>query len=202
MLRRASSPWWLLLAAAAGCGGLPAPVTDPGGDPGDPTPPTAAQAAWLDPQNAVRAGTFAGVTVSPAPSPALPALAWSAQAAAVAEAWARRCVYQHNAGRGADGTPRGENIAATAPGSRADATPAYVVGLWASEWPDYAHATNSCAAGKVCGHYTQLVWRGTVRVGCAKATCTTGSPFSGSTTWDFFVCDYEPPGNWSGERPY
>jgi hypothetical protein len=151
----------------------------------------------------VRAGTLGGVTVSPAPSPPLPALDWSASAEAVAQAWASGCVYQHNGGRSADGIPRGENIAATAPGGRADATPAYVVGLWAGEWPDYTYATNSCAAGKVCGHYTQLVWRGTTRVGCARARCTTNSPFGASfPTWDFFVCDYEPPGNYAGQRPY
>ena len=99
--------------------------------------------------------------------------------------------------------PAGENIAATAPGGRADATPAYIVGLWAGEWPDFDHATNSCATGKVCGHYTQLVWRGTARVGCARARCTTNSPFGASlSTWDFFVCDYEPPGNYTGQRPY
>jgi hypothetical protein len=40
-------------------------------------------------------------------------------------------------------------------------------------------------------------------VGCARRTCTTGSPFSGGTgEWTFWVCDYDPPGNWVGERPY
>jgi pathogenesis-related protein 1 len=193
----------------AGCGGLgdsgssgtPGP-TGPTG-PSGPSVPTTAQAEWLDPHNAARAGTLAGVTVSPAPTPALPALTWSASAEAVAQGWANRCVYEHNPGRSADGISRGENIAATAPGGRTDATPAYVVGLWAGEWPDYTYATNSCAPGKVCGHYTQVVWRGTTRVGCAKATCTVNSPFGASfPTWDFFVCDYEPPGNYVGQRPY
>jgi len=181
-----------------GCGGL----GDPG--PGGTSVSTTAQAEWLDPHNAARAGTLAGVTVSPIPSPALPALGWSTSSEAVAQAWANRCVFEHNSGRSADGISRGENIAASAPGGRANATPAYVVGLWAGEWPDYAYSTNSCASGQVCGHYTQVVWRGTTRVGCAKATCTVNSPFLGasSPTWDFFVCDYEPPGNYVGQRPY
>jgi hypothetical protein len=185
----------------SGTGGTPGP-TGPTG-PGGPSVPTTAQAEWLDPHNAARAGTLAGVTVSPVPTPALPALTWSAAAEAVAQAWAKRCVYEHNSGRNADGISRGENIAATAPGGRADATPAYVVGLWAGEWPDYTYATNTCAVGRVCGHYTQVVWRSTTRVGCAKATCTVNSPFgAGAQTWDFFVCDYEPPGNYVGQRPY
>jgi hypothetical protein len=196
----------VLLLATAGCGGLldggasgPAGPTGPAGGSG----PTAAQAAWLEPHDAVRAGAFAGVTVSPAPSPPLAPLAWSSAAEAVAQAWASGCVYQHNAGRGADGTARGENIAATAPGGRADATPSYVVGSWASEWSDYDYASNGCADGKQCGHYTQLVWRSTARVGCARASCSVNSPFGASfPTWDFFVCDYEPPGNYVGQRPY
>jgi pathogenesis-related protein 1 len=189
-----------VVAGLAGCGA--------GGDssPGGSTVsalPTAGQAEWLDPHNSVRAGAFGGVTVSPIPSQPLSALSWSTSAEVIAKAWAEGCVYQHNGGRSADGIQRGENIAATAPGGRADATPAYIVGLWAGEWPDYDYATNSCATGKVCGHYTQVVSRGTARVGCARARCTTNSPFGASfPTWDLFVCDYEPPGNYTGQRPY
>jgi len=169
---------------ATGCGG------GGGGESG---------AEWLTPHNQVRAGTFAGVTVSPAPSPPMPALTWSASAAAVAQAWADGCVYAHNAGRGSDGVARGENIAASSPG--------YwdvegVVGAWASEWSNYTYSSNACASGKMCGHYTQVVWRSTQRVGCASKRCTTGSPFPSFPTWDFYVCDYEPPGNYGGQRPY
>ena len=153
-------------------------------------PPTAEAQAWLDAQNAVRAAA------APAPSPPLPALTWSADAAQVAQAWANNCAYQHNANRGA----RGENIAADAPpGAWALAN---VVGAWAGEAADYDYATNTCAQGKICGHYTQLVWRDTLRVGCAHAVCNTGSPFAGQSSWDFWVCDYEPPGNFVGQKPY
>jgi len=197
--RPAAAPMLLLAACGAllaGCG--PSNATGPAGT----TTPPASQAAWLEPHNAVRAGTFQGITVSPSPSPALPALGWSDAAATVAQAWASGCRFQHNPGRGADGTPRGENIAAYAPAGQAAATPAGVVKSWGGEWSAFDYAANACASGQVCGHYTQLVWRGTTRVGCARATCSVNSPFSGAPTWDFFVCDYEPPGNWSGQRPY
>jgi hypothetical protein len=75
------------------------------------------------------------------------------------------------------------------------------VALWAAEAPNYDYATNTCAAGQVCGHYTQLVWRATTQVGCATVQCTTGSPFGGGN-WTFTVCDYSPPGNYVGQRPY
>lgn len=188
-------------AALAGCGGgggeAAAPCVPLGG--GRPTGPTAAAQAWLDGHNEVRSGC--AVPVSPAPAPPLPLLQWSAAAAAVAQAWAEGCVWGHNPDRGADGIARGENIAASTPGYWA--TPADVVGDWASEWADYTYASNGCAAGQQCGHYTQLVWRSTARVGCAKATCTGTSPFSGySGPWEYYVCDYEPPGNYRGQRPY
>jgi pathogenesis-related protein 1 len=168
-------------------------VFDPGGAPGpDAGPPPAEAQAWLDAHNAIRRN------VSPQPATPLPPLTWSSSAAAVAQAWADGCTYQHNAGRGT----RGENIAAnTPPGTW---SPATVVNLWASEASDYDYASNSCAAGKVCGHYTQLVWRDTLRVGCAHRICSVNSPFPQAQTssWEFWVCDYEPPGNYVGQRPY
>jgi cysteine-rich secretory family protein len=163
--------------------------------------PAPTQTAWLAAHNAVRAGTFPGVPLRPAPAPALPPLRWSAAAEAAAQAQAGRCVYAHGPTRGGDGTPRGENLAASTPGVWT--APAAVVADWAAEWADYAYARNACAPGRACGHYTQLVWRGTARIGCAKATCRVNSPFGpGTPTWDFYVCQYEPPGNWVGQRPY
>jgi len=179
----------LLLSAACGFGF----DTDPdAGSSGTPQPvPTAEAQAWLDAHNAVRRAA------QPAPVPPLPALTWSAEAAAVAQAWADGCTYQHNAGRGT----RGENIAASAPANRWTLTDA--VSAWASVAADYDYATNGCAPGKQCGHYTQLVWRNTLRVGCARRTCEANSPFGPQLpSWDFWVCDYEPPGNFVGQRPY
>ena len=156
-----------------------------------PAPDADAQ-TWLDLHNAVR-----GAPQPPPPSP-LPPLTWSADAAAVAQVWADGCTYQHNAGRG----QRGENIAASAPPGHWSA--ADVVRAWAGEAVDYDYASNACTAGKQCGHYTQIVWRDTVRLGCAHRVCTINWPFAPPSggNWDFWVCDYEPPGNWVGQRPY
>jgi pathogenesis-related protein 1 len=165
--------------------------TDADAGAGSGAAPAADAQAWLDLHNAVRRDA------QPPPSPPLPALTWSAGAAAVAQAWADRCLYQHNQGRG----DRGENIAASAPPGHWSI--ADVVRAWASEAQDYDYASNTCAAGKQCGHYTQIVWRTTLRVGCAHRVCDVNSPFGGQLpSWDFWVCDYEPPGNWVGQRPY
>jgi hypothetical protein len=73
----------------------------------------------------------------------------------------------------------------------ATASPAQVVGAWAAESRNYDYTSNRCSG--VCGHYTQIVWRDTKEVGCAVARRR------GREVW---VCNYDPPGNWAGRRPY
>ena len=40
------------------------------------------------------------------------------------------------------------------------------------------------------GHYTQMIWKGTARIGCAIHT---------GRDWDFLICRYSPPGNVVGQ---
>jgi pathogenesis-related protein 1 len=136
------------------------------------------------------------ISATPAPNPALPTLTWSTDAAATAQAWADRCQFQHNPNL--HSLNLGENIAAATPNGL---TTAGVVQNWASESAYYNYGSNSCAGGQTCGHYTQIVWRNTTQLGCAMAKCTQNSPF-GSGQWWFWVCDYSPPGNFVGQRPY
>lgn len=139
--------------------------------------------------NAVRAGA------SPTPSPPLAPLCWSASVASVAQAWANECSWGHNPNL----SNLGENIAALGGDESAGGwTTAFA--LWADEASNYNYAKNSCSG--VCGHYTQLVWRSTTQVGCGLRVCTTGSPFGRGSTWTMIVCDYRPPGNFKGQRPY
>lgn len=133
----------------------------------------------------------------PTPKPALPPLTWSEDAAKVARAYAAQCRFEHNKNRG----KYGENLAAAAPPT--SKTNTQVVQDWVSESGDYTYATNKCAPGKVCGHYTQVVWRNTTQVGCASVTCTKNSPFGAQfPTWQLWVCNYTPPGNYVGQKPY
>ena len=71
--------------------------------------------------------------------------------------------------------------------------PDRAVQAWVDEKADYDPATG-CAAGKVCGHYTQVVWSGTKEVGCAMAVCADRS--------QIWACSYNPPGNYIGQKPY
>jgi len=39
-------------------------------------------------------------------------------------------------------------------------------------------------------HYTQLIWKGTTRVGCA---------IQPAGNWEYLICRYSPPGNIDGK---
>uniref|UniRef100_A0A803M9G0 SCP domain-containing protein n=1 Tax=Chenopodium quinoa TaxID=63459 RepID=A0A803M9G0_CHEQI len=67
------------------------------------------------------------------------------------------------------------------------------IGSWVGQKSDYNYPSNSCAKGKDCSAYTQVVWRKSVRLGCASVTCG---------LWPLFVCVYDPAGNIPGEKPY
>ncbi len=114
-------------------------------------------------------------------------LEWSDDLAAFAQQWAD---YLASNGKffHRRKSPYGENLFEISGGG---ASPAQVVNDWASEARDYQYSTNTCR--KVCGHYTQIVWRNTKRVGCAVAR---------RKRTEVWVCNYDPPGNWIGKRPY
>jgi pathogenesis-related protein 1 len=76
-----------------------------------------------------------------------------------------------------------------------------IVGEWAAEAKDFDPRSARCAAGAVCTHYTQIVWRATSELGCASARCDQDSPF-GRDPWFLTVCSYAPAGNLRGARPY
>ncbi len=135
--------------------------------------------------NAARASAM------PAPSPALGPLTWAEPLAQAAQSWADGCKFEHSGGE------YGENLYASA-GSTP--TGPSVVKSWADEVADYDYGSNSCT--KVCGHYTQVVWRDSKQLGCAMKACTTNSPFGSFASWTLVVCEYDPPGNFTGKKPY
>jgi pathogenesis-related protein 1 len=114
-------------------------------------------------------------------------LAWSDRLAAGSQDWAdtllARKQFVHRP-RSTYGENLFEVIGATA-------SSAEVVNTWAGESRNYDYSSNRCRG--VCGHYTQLVWSDTREVGCAVARG------GGREVW---VCNYDPPGNWAGRRPY
>jgi len=118
----------------------------------------------------------------------VPPLEWSDKLAVVAQNWAntlmQRKEFQHQ-----KKNRYGENLFEI---FGAPATPAQVTAKWADEAAHFNYKSNKCTGG-ACGHYTQMVWRDTKRMGCAVARAP------GREIW---VCEYDPPGNYIGQRPY
>ncbi|KAL3744087.1 hypothetical protein ACJRO7_013355 [Eucalyptus globulus] len=122
-----------------------------------------------------------------------PLLTWDSQLESYARWWAgqRRsdCALEHSFDEG--DFRLGENIFW---GGGSGWGPSDAVSMWAGEERYYRHGSNTCEGGHECGHYTQLVWRSTRLVGCARVVCDDGDVF--------MTCNYYPPGNYVGERPY
>ncbi|NJP11866.1 MAG: hypothetical protein HC866_22300 [Leptolyngbyaceae cyanobacterium RU_5_1] len=119
----------------------------------------------------------------------VPAVTWSPQLAAYAQEWANTLLREDRFGHRPQ-SPYGENLA-WAGGQQM--SPERVVRMWGEEVKDYNYTTNTCKPGKVCGHYTQIVWRNTKQIGCGVARG------NGKEIW---VCNYNPPGNVIGRKPY
>ncbi|GAB2291491.1 Cuticle-degrading protease [Dionaea muscipula] len=120
----------------------------------------------------------------------IPPLTWDAQLASYAQSYAN--LRQHDCALIHSDGPYGENIFW---GSGSDWTAGQAVMAWVAEKQYYDYYTNSCLHGQDCGHYTQIVWRSSARLGCARVVCSGGAGV-------FITCNYDPPGNYIGERPY
>ena len=109
----------------------------------------------------------------------VPALSWSASLAKSAQAVADQCSFEHSA------TSNGENLAQ---GTSGGYSPAQFVNDWYSEISSYDFAGGTSTGGDI-GHFTQVIWKSTTKVGCGLAQC------SGN---DLLVCQYSPAGNLDG----
>jgi hypothetical protein len=143
------------------------------------------KAAMMNGHNSARAA----VGVAP--------LVWSdtlaADALGYAETMARSGRFEHAAqpmGAGREG----ENLWT---GTRYAYAYGEMIGHWLAERKDFVNgvtpAFSRTGKWEDVAHYTQIVWRGSTRVGCAVAS---------SRSEDYLVCRYSPPGNVVGERTY
>ncbi len=126
-----------------------------------------------------------------------PPLEWSPELAKYAQDWAdhlassRSCALVH---RPADGRWKrlyGENAFIS---SDAAATPLQASKDWYSEIKKYKPGPFGPANMGVSGHYTQMVWHTSLRVGIGMAQCKRGPVV--------IIANYDPPGNMLGEAAY
>uniref|UniRef100_A0A8C6T5L1 SCP domain-containing protein n=1 Tax=Neogobius melanostomus TaxID=47308 RepID=A0A8C6T5L1_9GOBI len=121
-------------------------------------------------------------------------LKWDRNLKLVAEGYAAKCIWNHNP----ELEDTGENLFAGT--GQLDLERA--MEKWFLERMDYNYDNNSCDEDKMCGHYTQMVWADTHRVGCAVHLCAQMEGLAWTEPSNFLVCNYYPPGNYEGERPY
>jgi hypothetical protein len=126
----------------------------------------------------------------------VPVLEWDPALAADARAWADDLAasgrFEHSPDEPGKAL-QGENLWAGTPRAY---SPEAMVALWSAEKVDYRPGVfpNNSRSGDVehVGHYTQLIWRDSRRVGCATAV---------GQEEEFLVCRYSQAGNVTGQRP-
>jgi uncharacterized protein YkwD len=148
----------------------------------------------------------------------LPSYTWSPTIAAYAQQWATELASNpstcaqpmHRSGTELRMMNYGENLAAffgQGP-SGSVSTAQQAVNGWASEVACWTYGTfmgtdkcdMTCTTklfSDGCGHYTQIVWRKSVELGCGVASCQTAQGPA-----DIWICNYGPAGNIVGQSPY
>ncbi|MCO5613905.1 hypothetical protein L7F22_068184 [Adiantum nelumboides] len=133
----------------------------------------------------VKPGEFVDLHNKARKSVGASSVSWDQGLANVAQCWANRCVFEHSHTPG-----MGENIAAGS-GPYSDQN-AFVD--WWEEFKLY-HKGEDFSEGT--GHYTQVAWTGTKKIGCGVSICPSSQLGLGGTYNQarFVVCEYFPPGN-------
>jgi uncharacterized protein YkwD len=182
--------------------GQGAPEAAPESPTPEPTSPPSSAPARITSEAEMRQGMLDAHAKARA-AVGVPPLTWSSALAAHAQEWVDHlknsgCKLAH---RTENRQGYGENLhwasgggSGQGPNQQIDVPPAEVVESWVREGADYNAATHTCAEGRTCGHYTQVVWKNTTEVGCAMTVCDDKS--------QIWICNYNPAGNVSGENPF
>jgi pathogenesis-related protein 1 len=195
-------------AASASAGTMNEPMSGAGGAGDAASGETGRMIGMTAAHNAVRAM----VQTTP---PLLP-MTWSPTLAAYAQEWTDELASNqttcaqpmHRSGQDLQRKRYGENLAASGSRPARMTTLAFAIDGWSGEVACYTYGTilgseqcdTSCYMSMHsdgCGHYTQLVWRDSLEVGCGVSTCT-----ANGITYDIWVCNYSQPGNVVGRTPY
>lgn len=120
----------------------------------------------------------------------VPPLVWDEKIAAYAQEWAEKIAAEDNMVHRPNGK-YGENLAGYLPeyGER----PVHGAQMWYEEIKDYNGGVMD-AVNFEAGHYTQMIWRKSTKVGFGMAMTKNGMAM--------LCANYEEPGNYGGEHPY
>jgi len=132
----------------------------------------------------------------------MPRVFYDSELARNSKAWSQFCVFGYSGPADFNTLSYnvGENIYWTSQlGITGEKMAKLALKGWGDEHLDYNPYTKECSA--VCGHYTQVAWESSVRIGCGASEC---SEIDHVTNWagTVVVCQYYPQGNWVGRDAY
>ncbi|KAG9322715.1 hypothetical protein KVV02_000793 [Mortierella alpina] len=104
-----------------------------------------------------------------------PDLLWNDDAANWGDNWLQKCEFKHSGGGPYN---YGENLAAGYTDFKS------AIDAWYSEYNNYDYKAPGFSMDT--GHFTQVVWKSTTSIGCAKRECP---------DWTIYICNYDPAGN-------
>jgi pathogenesis-related protein 1 len=117
-------------------------------------------------------------------------LVWSDQLSAFAQNWADHLASRGGALQHRASSPYGENLYV---GTDFGNGPERAVQVWLAEGSLYQGGAVTPSNLNAIGHYTQVMWSASTEVGCGIAYV------NGRV---IVVCNYNPPGNHIGQKPY
>jgi pathogenesis-related protein 1 len=123
-------------------------------------------------------------------------LKWNCALADFAQKWANKDTFEHSSEKEREGVIPGSLIGENLSNdSDSNQVMQKLIQGWIDEKAFLSSDAKTCAPGKVCGHYTQMVWKTTTEVGCGvfRKSNTLGAEYKGQAT--YFVCVYNPGGN-------
>lgn len=137
----------------------------------------------------------------PGPQPRarnMPNMAWDSELATIAQRWANQCRFGHDTCRNVRRFQVGQNVAtAWSTGSN----PSSLRNLITSWYDEVAQFDRNQVERFVfnmnTGHYTQMLWAASVRIGCGYV-----NHMVGNRNTVLLVCNYGPAGNVRGGRLY
>lgn len=129
----------------------------------------------------------------------IPPLKWSEELAVYAQEWANElakngCGLEHRPYSGKFKQYYGENIFGGWTSYSGKYTPKDASVSWYEEKPLFENVILDESNWFKAGHYSQMIWKNTTHMGMGVATCPDGTIV--------IVANYNPPGNYMGEKAY
>ncbi|KAK2583874.1 hypothetical protein KPH14_001148 [Odynerus spinipes] len=134
------------------------------------------------------------------PAKNMKTLEWDDELAKIAQRWANQCDFKHDRCRNVATSSVGQNLAMQSSSGDSFAPVKDLIRMWEDEValfnPRNLNKLPSTGISQT-GHYTQMVWAETNKVGC-------GTVKYNKDGWNthYIVCNYSPSGNYLGESVY